>query len=486
MKVISSILVTLLITSCAVGPDYVRPKVATPAKFKEAGKGWKVAKPRDDCPRGEWWKIFHDRKLNRLEQRLNCANQDIATVAAQYRQALAIVDEVAAGFFPVVTASASVTRQQQPTESTAGPTTTHLGSLIGTWEPDLWGSLRRAVEASADTAQASAAQLALTQLSTQATLAQLYFQIRTLDLDQKILNENVSAYKKALKLTENRYVSGVAARSDIIQAQSLVDVSQAQAIDNGVARAKFEHAIAVLIGKPASCFSLAPDPLNIEPPVIPVYVPSVLLERRPDIAQAERLMAAANAQVGVAIAAYFPVLSLTATGITQGPGTGPWFLPSSFGWSLGAQVAETLIDGGLRRATTRAARANYEATVATYRQTVLAAFQDVEDNLSTLRILDAEIIVQRRAVANAKLALKLVMNQYKAGTVGFTDVIVVETLLYNAEKTASDISGHRMTAAVGLIKALGGGWTDSTMQSQVQFRSFAAAQSQNAKLEGNR
>ena len=467
MKKIVSLLMIISIAACSVGPDYVRPKVSTPARYKEAAKGWKRAKPQDYCNRGEWWKVFKDRKLNILEYRLNCANQSIATAEAQYRQALAVVNEVRAGYFPVVTASGIATRQKEvfsPGNSGAGgasPAITFSNyslNLNATWEPDLWGSVRRAVEASADTAQASEALLESTRLSMQATLAQLYYQLRNLDMDQKILDDNVHAYQRALKIAKYRYASGVDAQSDVIQAESLVEAAQAAAINNGVNRALYEHSIAVLVGVPASCFALARDPLNTVPPKIPVQVPSVLLERRPDIAQSERLMAAANAQVGVAIAAYFPVLTLTASGSTQGPGLGPLFSAPTLAWALGAQLVQTVFDGGLRFATTAAARANYDATVATYRQTVLAAFQNVEDNLSTLRILEKEIIVENRAVVSAKKALEIVINQYKSGTAALADVIVAETVLFTAEKNAADIAGQRMVAAVGLIKSLGGGW----------------------------
>lgn len=343
-----------------------------------------------------------------------------------------------------------------PVQGRASTTTSHSLAFTSSWEPDLWGAVRRAVEAAADTAQADADFLALTRLSMQATMAQLYFQVRTLDLDQKVLNETVDAYQFSLKITLNRYNAGVAAKADVIQARSLLEAAQAQAIDNGVNRAAFEHAIAVLIGTPPSCFALPPKPLDTAPPKIPVNLPSELLERRPDIAQAERQMASANAEVGVAIAAYFPVLSLTAAVTSQG--LGPLLELPAFGWAIGGQLAETIFDGGLRAANTAAARSNYDATVANYRQVVLSAFQDVEDNLATLRILAKEYAVQKRAVADARLAVKLVLNQYKSGTVAYTDVIVAQAILYKAEKSLADLSGQRMTATVALIKALGGGW----------------------------
>jgi NodT family efflux transporter outer membrane factor (OMF) lipoprotein len=459
-----SLLVTLFLTACAVGPDYVRPTVVVPKNYKEPGKYWKKAKPNEAVDRGHWWQVFNDPKLHGLELRLLHANQTIAVSAAKYQQALALVDEARASFFPLITLPLSANHQQQTINNKTIGINNHSYLASAAWELDLWGAIRRSVEASHANAQASQAQLAVTQLSMQATLAQLYFQLRTLDLDQKILDANVHAYQKAVIIAKNRYAAGVSARGDIIQADSLLQSAQAQAINNGVARAQFEHAIAVLIGEPASSFSFKPDPLNVLPPVIPLTVPSELLERRPDIAQAERLMAAANAQIGVAVSAYFPAVSLSASGGYQAIGFGVTS-PQALGWSTGAQLLEVVFDGGARMAITRGARANYDAAVANYRQTVLAAFQNVEDNLSTLRILEAGVKVQEGAVKSARSALEIVLNQYKAGTAAFTDVIIAQTLLFNAEKNAADIAGQRMVAAVGLIKALGGGWDDTVLTS---------------------
>lgn len=477
MKKIGFSLVSLLLGACAVGPNYVRPDVCTPKKFKEAPKGMKIAQPGDHFDRGKWWVVFHENKLSELESELNRNNQNIAVAIARYNQSLAIVNETRSQFFPVVTASVNPDRERFRTSttntnniistnngnnattvsSTSSPVSATYSALINaTWEPDLWGAVRRAVEASVDTAQANAAQLASTRLSMQATLAQFYFQLRALDQDQVVLDETVRAYQKALKIATNRYNAGVASRADVISAESVLDAAQASASNNGVNRAIFEHAIAVLVGQPASCFAIAKNPLNLTPPKIPLQVPCTLLERRPDIANAERLMAAANAQIGQAIAAFFPVVTLS--GDRGYVGTSHWFSPQDLVWSLSAQAVQTLFDGGLRIATTQAARSNYEATVATYRQTVLAAFQDVEDNLSTLRILAKQYTVQQRAVDSAKHALKLVTNQYKSGTADFAAVIVAQTILFNAEKNAADLAGQRMVATVGLIKALGGGW----------------------------
>jgi NodT family efflux transporter outer membrane factor (OMF) lipoprotein len=302
------------------------------------------------------------------------------------------------------------------------------------------------------------ASLAAVRLSSQGTLAQDYFSLRALDNDQKILDDTVRDDKKALKLTQFRYKSGVAARLDVIQAQSQLETAMAAALNNGTLRAQYEHAIAVLVNIPPSNFKIVARPCPQRPPKVPLEVPSILLERRPDVAQAERLAAQANAQIGVAISAFYPVLTLSATGNVTNPGFAHWFSVPALSWALGSQLAETLVDGGLRSATVDAARANYEATVANYRLTVLTAFQNVEDSLAQLRILNSSSVVQDRAARDAERALKLVINEYKAGTVVYTDVITAQNTAYTAQQTASDVHGQQMTAAVGLIKALGGGW----------------------------
>jgi NodT family efflux transporter outer membrane factor (OMF) lipoprotein len=487
--------IPLFLSACAVGPDYVRPSAVVPASFKEAkgkkvmgskrSKDWKIAQPCDAKDRGAWWTVFNDRELNRLETQLNISNQTILNAEANYRQARALVDEARASFFPTLTGSITVTRQKQGTgatffSSTSGVTTstgsastgtggvsktpintTHSLLLNGSWEPDIWGLVRRTVEASAAGAQASAALLASTRLSSQASLAQYYFELRGLDTDQKLLDDTVKNYKKALRLTRNQYVSGVASRADVVQAQSQLEAAQATAINNGILRAQYEHAIAVLIGVPPSNVVLPPHVRKTTPPPIPLELPSALLERRPDVAQAERLMAQANAQIGVAVAAYYPALTLSGSASATGKGLAHFFSIPTLGWAYGPQLSDVIYDGGLRSATVRAASAGFDATVASYRQTVLAAFQDVEDNLASLRILAAEAVVQDQAVASAKLALKLVINQYKAGTVPYSSVITAQTTAFTAEKNAADINYLRMTSAVGLIKALGGGWDAS-------------------------
>lgn len=466
---LSSIL--LLLSACAVGPNYKRPAAIVPLIYKEAPPpkpGWKLAQPLDEYERGEWWKIFENPEIDLLMTQIDISNQNIAAALAQYLQARAQVEAAQSSFFPVAAVAATVSRQKTPaglaSSSSANTNiisaTFNTFSLIGTatWEPDIWGSVRRMVESKKASAQASLAQLAATRLSAQAMLAQLYFQLRTLDRDQVLLNHNVRNYQKILELTHSQFKAGTASLANIAQAQAQLKAAQVLAIDNGVNRAQYEHAMAVLIGQPPAHLALLPKMMILKPPRIPPEIPSALLERRPDIAQAERQMAATNASIGVAIAAYFPVLGLTATGGYQSNQLRRLFTKPQLLWSIGAQLAETVFDGGLRNANVKIARATYFQAVATYRQTVLAAFQNVEDNLSTLRILENEAITQNQAVAAARLALRLVMDDYKMGTAALIDLLNAQVTLYTAEKNASDIAGRRMVAAVGLITALGGGW----------------------------
>ena len=459
-----------LLAACAVGPDYKRPAAEIPASFKEAAPGWKVAQPADQQDRGDWWAIYEDPQLNALQDKLNAANQTIAQYAAAYRQARALVGEARAAYFPTVGASAGATRSGTGVSSTGSSNTNRSGvsnsfnvQLDASWEPDLWGSVTRTVNAQKAGQQGAAADLANARLSAQATLAQTYFSLRALDSTQKLLDDTVVAYQKTLQLTQNQYAQGVAARSDVIQAQTQLQSAQAAAIDNGVQRAQDEHAIAVLVGVPASVFSIPPSPLTAAPPAVPAQMPSALLERRPDIASAERKAAAANEQIGVAIAAFFPSLTLSASGGFENSVFSQLLTAPSRFWTLGPQLAATLFDAGLRQAQTDAARAAYDADVATYRQTILAAFQDVEDNLASQRILEQEIIVQRQAVDSARQALAIVTNEYKAGTVGFINVLTAQTTAFTAEQRLEALAGQRMVSSVGLVKALGGGWDVSQM-----------------------
>jgi NodT family efflux transporter outer membrane factor (OMF) lipoprotein len=461
-----------LLAACAVGPDYKRPAAEIPASYKEAAPGWKVAQPADQQDRGDWWTIYEDPQLNALEERLNTANQTVAQFAAAYRQARALVGEARAAYFPTIGASAGATRSGNGTSSGGNSTTATSRSGVGnsfnvqldaSWEPDLWGSVSRSVNAQKAGQQSAAADLANARLSAQATLAQTYFALRSLDSTQKLLDDTVAAYQRSLQLTQNQYAAGVAARSDVIQAQTQLQSAQAAAIDNGVQRAQDEHAIAVLVGEPASTFSIPPIPLTATPPAVPAQMPSALLERRPDIASAERKAAAANEQIGVAIAAFFPSLTLSASGGFENSVFSQLLTAPSRFWTLGPQLAATLFDAGLRQAQTDAARAAYDGNVATYRQTVLAAFQDVEDNLASQRILAQEIVVQQQAVDSALQALAIVTNEYKAGTVGYVNVLTAQTTAFTAQQKLEIIAGQRMVSSVGLVKALGGGWDVSQM-----------------------
>jgi NodT family efflux transporter outer membrane factor (OMF) lipoprotein len=461
-----------LLAACAVGPDYKRPAAEIPASYKEAAPGWKVAQPADQQDRGDWWTIYEDPQLNALEERLNTANQTVAQFAAAYRQARALVGEARAAYFPTIGASAGAARSGNGTSSGGNSTTATSRSGVGnsfnvqldaSWEPDLWGSVSRSVNAQKAGQQSAAADLANARLSAQATLAQTYFALRSLDSTQKLLDDTVAAYQRSLQLTQNQYAAGVAARSDVIQAQTQLQSAQAAAIDNGVQRAQDEHAIAVLVGEPASTFSIPPIPLTATPPAVPAQMPSALLERRPDIASAERKAAAANEQIGVAIAAFFPSLTLSASGGFENSVFSQLLTAPSRFWTLGPQLAATLFDAGLRQAQTDAARAAYDGNVATYRQTVLAAFQDVEDNLASQRILAQEIVVQQQAVDSALQALAIVTNEYKAGTVGYVNVLTAQTTAFTAQQKLETIAGQRMVSSVGLVKALGGGWDVSQM-----------------------
>lgn len=460
----------LFVSGCAVGPDYIKPTTVVPSDYKEAPKGWKMAEPQDDCTRGEWWLAFNDPILNELMLNANQANQSIIQAEAQYRQALALVMQARASLAPQLTGNASASRDKSPILNNLNQDTNnradfgnhitneYLITANALWELDLWGSVRRLVEANIAAADASRAQLALTALSMQATLAQTYFQLRGIDGDQRVLDNTVQNYQKLYKITHNRYEVGTVSKAAVLQVQSQLEQAQVAAIDNRINRALYEHAIAVLMGIPPAHFSLPPCDTNHPVPNIALEVPSTLLERRPDIAQAERQVAEANAQIGVAIAAYYPVISLTGTYGNNSNHFQQLFSGPATLWSIGSQLAATLFDGGARDANVVGARANFDATVANYRQVVLAAFQEVEDNLATLRILEKELAAQEAAVKTAEHALKLVMNEYQAGTVGLADVLNAEITAFTAQKGANDVAYRRFVAATGLIKALGGGW----------------------------
>lgn len=458
----------VLFAGCAVGPDYQRPETAMPQQYKAAvmqDSSWKVAAPGDDAPRGNWWEVYGDAQLDALVQQLNAANQDVAAAEARYRQAQAVARAASAAFFPTLSANASKSRRGVESANTVGNTVTtggignaYTASLDASWELDLWGRIRRDVESSDAGVQASAADLAAARLSAQAQLAQNYFLLRIADAQQELLDRSVEDYRRSLQLTNNQYAAGVAGRAEVMQAETQLKATQAQAVDNGVQRAQLENAIAILLGKAPADVTLASAPPPAQLPIIPAAVPSQLLERRPDIAAAERRTAAANAEIGVAQAAYFPTLSLSASGGYQSSSFTDWFTVPNRVWSVGPMLAQTLFDGGLRSANKQRAVAAYDETVATYRQTVLTGMQEVEDNLVALDLLQKELQYQQDAVRAAREALQLVNNQYKAGTVGYLNVITAETTALDNERNLLQVRGRQFTASVLLIKALGGGW----------------------------
>ncbi len=453
----------ILLAGCMVGPDYKRPPAPVAAAFKEAGD-WKPAQPNDAVIRGKWWEIFGDAKLNSLEEQVNISNENVHIAEATLRQAEAVVEQYRAGLWPTLGISATATRSRAPNVTGGAGSTNNTPvnvynlPLTATWAPDLWGSVRRNIEGNLANAQASAANLANARLLAQAQLATNYFQLRVLDEQRALLDKTVAAYQKSLDLTRNRYNGGVAARVDVVQAETQLKSTQAQAINNGVQRAQYEHAIAMLLGKPPADFAIEREKLAVAIPAIPPGLPSQLLERRPDIAGAERKMAAANAQIGVAAAAYFPSLTLSASDGYRNNFWPDWLTAPSRFWSLGPALAETLFDGGLRSAVKQQAVAGYDINVATYRQTVLTAFQQVEDNLSALRILEEQNRAQDDAVKAARESTELTINQYKGGTVSYLNVVTVQATQLSNESTAVSILGQRLVAAVTLVQALGGGW----------------------------
>ncbi|MDD1629637.1 MAG: efflux transporter outer membrane subunit [Methylococcaceae bacterium] len=464
-----TVICPLILTACTVGPDYRRPASATSTTFKEL-KGWKQAQPRDHELPGKWWQIFKDPYLNSLEEQVDIANQSIAQAEAQFRQSQALVQSASAAYFPTSTGTASVNRFRAASGQNVavrGVKNLFGAALSVAWEPDLWGGVRRQVESSETSAQASAATLQALRLSTQATLAQDYFLLRAIDAQIKLLNDTVETYKKTLKITQNRYAAGIAAKSEIVQAETQLESTRAQAINLGVQRAQFEHAIAILMGKTPAELNIPVAPLNTLIPPIPVSIPSQLLERRPDIAAAERQAAAANAQIGVAKAAYFPSISLAASNGQQSNTLSDLLAAGARYWALGpAALAIPLFDGGARGAQMQQAIDAYDASVAAYRQTVLISLQEVEDNLAALKILEQGIQIQNKAVESARKAVQLTTNQYKAGTVSYLNVMIDQAAALQNEKTAVDLQGQRLSAAVLLVKALGGGWNASSLPTQ--------------------
>jgi NodT family efflux transporter outer membrane factor (OMF) lipoprotein len=458
----------LLLAGCTVGPNYRRPAAEVPATYKEVGN-WKQAQPNEQNLGGNWWGMFQDPQLNALESQVNVSNQNLKAAEAQYTQARALVRYYRADYYPSITGGVSATRNRisnhRPASIVANGITYNDFQipLELSYEADVWGRVRRTVESYREQAQASAADLATVNLSMHAQLALDYFQARTLDAEEQLLNSTVTQYQQALDLIESRYAGGLASDLEVQQARTQLETTRAQAIDVGVARAQYEHAVAVLVGKPPADFSLAALPLTAPPPPIPAGLPSELLERRPDIASAERRMASANAQIGVAKAAYYPTISLGAAGgFESGVITTLISGPSIF-WSVGGSAVEPLFDAGRRKANLDQARAAYDQTVANYRETVLTGFQQVEDNVAALRILEDEAQVQEKAVTAAQKYLELANTRYVGGVTSYLEVTTAQSAALSDEVTAVNILGRRMVSAVTLIQALGGGWNTSEL-----------------------
>jgi NodT family efflux transporter outer membrane factor (OMF) lipoprotein len=459
----------LLLTGCTIGPKYHRPPVEVPQTFKEAGN-WKPAEPSEQKLGGNWWEIFQDAQLNSLEEQVNVSNQNLKIAQAQYAEARAALRYNRADYFPTVAAAPSVTRgrvssNRPPAHSISdGQTQTDIQiPLELSYEIDAWGRVRNNVAASRAEAQASAADLATVNLSMHAQLALFYFQARSLDAQQQLLSSTVAQYEQALQINEDRFRGGVGSEVEVEQAKTQLETTRAQAVDVGVLRAQYEHGVAVLIGKPPAEFSLPPLPLETPPPTIPVGVPSELLERRPDIASSERLVAAANARIGVAKAAYYPLLNLTAAGGFESGSITTLLSGPSVLWAVGPSALFTIFDGGRRRAASDQAIAGYDQTVADYRETVLTSFQQVEDNLAALRILEHEAQTQHEAVVAAQKSLQLSEQRYNGGVTSYLEVTVAQSAALADEATAVNILGRRMVAAVQLVQALGGGWDSSAL-----------------------
>ena len=462
------ILAALLLTGCAVGPKYKTPAVPVPPAYKEAAN-WKTAQPNDQNLGGNWWEIFSDPQLNSLEQQINVSNQNLKAAVAQYQQSRAALRYVRADYYPTVTAGPSATRQMysnnRPPQSTFdGETFNDFVLPVNfSYQVNAWGRVSKNVESYREQAQASAADLAVVNLSMHAALAIDYFAARSLDAEEKLLQDTVAQYQQAFQLNEDRFQGGLASEVEVEQARTILETTRAQMVDVGVARAQYEHAVAVLVGKPPAEFTLPPLPLTAPPPSIPIGFPSTLLERRPDIAAAERRVASANAQVGLAKTAYYPLVNIGASGgFESGSLTTLLQGPSGF-WAVGSSAVVTLFDVGRRRAVNDQAKAGYDASVASYRQTVLTAFQQIEDNLAALRILEQEAGVQSTAVEAAERSLSLSNTRYEGGVTSYLEVITAQNAALTDEVTAVNVLGRREANAVLLIEALGGGWDSADL-----------------------
>jgi NodT family efflux transporter outer membrane factor (OMF) lipoprotein len=465
----------VLLAGCTVGPQYHTPTTPMPAPdaYKE-NKDWKVAAPQDAAVREKWWEIFNDPQLNRLEEQVNVSNQSVAAALASFLQARALVREARSQYFPTAAGGASIVNQRQvagrvPGAANSSFTDYSFPSFTASWEPDLWGRVRNTVRSNVAAAQASAADLENTKLSMQAELAVDYFQLQGQDALIKLLDETVSAYEESLRLNRVLLATGIGSDENVAQAETQLESTQALATNLEILRTQYEHAIAMLVGQPASTFSIPAQPLALPPPEVPLGVPSQLLERRPDIASAERSVEQANAQIGVAVAAFYPNVTLSASGGLESTAISSLMTWPSRVWSVGPSISETIFDAGLRRATVQQFQAAYDETVANYRNTVLTAFQQVEDNIAELRILSVEIGQQDTAVKSADRNLQLATDRYRLGIDPYLNVITAQTTLLSNQQTDVDLRIQQMTTSVNLVKALGGGWNRSQIPGQTQL-----------------
>ncbi len=481
----TALIAALTFAGCTVGPKYQKPTVQTPQAYKELTPadfsrtdGWKVAQPQDAMLHGKWWEAFNDPQLNALEEQVNISNQNIQSAMASYFAARALVKQARAAYYPTVTVGPQITTSRQPAEAGLSATATGAGTsslfdlpFDASWTPDLWGRVRNQVRGQAAAAQASEADLENVRLTAHAEVAVDYFQLRGQDDLKQLLDSTVIAFQESLNLTKALYDTGIDSDESVAQAETQLESTQAQDTNLGIMRGQFEHAIAMLVGQPASTFSIPAEPLKSNPPAIPLGVPSQLLERRPDVAANERLMEQANAQIGVALTAYYPTLTLSAAAGLESHSFTSWFTwPSRF-FAVGPAVSETIYDGGLRKGTVQQFRAQYDATVANYRETVLTAFQQVEDNLVALRLLSIEIQQQDTAVNSAERTLKVATDRYKLGIDPYLNVLTAQTSLLSNKQTAVNLRIQQMTSSVQLVEALGGGWDAGQLPSGKQVAS---------------
>jgi NodT family efflux transporter outer membrane factor (OMF) lipoprotein len=458
MRRIAPALLLLAVAGCAIGPDYERPGIEAPPAFKEA-EGWKVAEPRDAVPKGKWWEVFNDPVLNGLAEQVSVSNQSLKVAEARYAQARSGVASARSQFYPTLGGGVNASRSKGRSLNGSGSIgDSYTASLDASWEIDLWGRVRRLVEANTAAEAASAADVESARLSLQAELATNYFQLRVTDTGLVLLEDIVKAFQQSYDITQNRYKAGVVGKVDVVQAEAQLLSVRAQALDLRASRAALEHAIAVLVGKAPAGLTIEPAPFKARIPEIPAGLPATLLERRPDVAAAERRMAAANAQIGVAKAAYFPTLGLSASGGVASDSLTRLVNSSTTFWSLGVGLAGTILDFGARGAAVDSARANYDATVADYRDTVLQAFREVEDQLANVHYLGEASVVQEQATSAARLTVALTVNQYKAGTVSFINVATAQASQLGEERATVQLLGRRLAATVSLIRAIGGDW----------------------------